>query len=447
MVQIQSFRGLRYDLMRVGSLSDVVAPPYDVIDPQLQKKLYDRHPKNVVRLILNRREPGDSENAVYERAAQSLQDWKRDGSLTADKTAAIYVYHQEFTHEGVAYVRQGFMARVRLEPFGSGQIFPHEQTHANVKEDRLRLTKACRTNLSQIFGIYPDGNNDVQKLLEKSLNDPTPLEATDHLGVVHKIWQVTHEPTIARVVSLMGDRPIYVADGHHRYETACNYRDHIATQRTVDAEDPVNFVLMMCIGIEDSGLIVLPTHRLFRGVPPIDSLDLQKRLGSAFEFIQLGKSASTACATWEEIQESDDPSSLGLYTAKDDTWTLAQITDQGRELMRSLAESHSEDWQSLGVSILHELIMKNLLGLNELPTPRYAHSIDEVIEDLLRGDSTGRDATGQIGSSEPFQLAALVQPATVDDIRRISSHGERMPAKSTYFYPKLLCGLVFNPLE
>ncbi len=447
MVQIQSFRGLRYDLMRVGNLSDVVAPPYDVIDPQLQNKLYDRHPKNVVRLVLNRREVGDSDDAVYERAAHCLNDWKRDGSLTPDKTAAIYVYHQEFAHEGVAYVRQGFMARVRLEPFGTGQIFPHEQTHASVKEDRLRLTKACRTNLSQIFGFYPDADNDVQKLLESSLNDPTPLEATDHLGIVHKLWQVTHEPTIARVIALMGDRPMYVADGHHRYETACNYRDYIAAQRPLDAEDPVNFVLMMCIGMEDSGLIVLPTHRLFRGAPPIDSLELQKRLGSAFEIMQMGSGASTAQATWAEIQASDDPSSLGLYTAKDDTWSLIQITDHGRELMQQVAIDYSSDWQELGVAILHELVINKLLNFRELPTPRYVHSVDEVVEDLLRGDSAGRDATGQIGTSEPFQLAALVQPATVDDIRRVSSHGERMPAKSTYFFPKLLCGLVFNPLE
>ena len=339
------------------------------------------------------------------------------------------------------------MARVRLEPFGTGQIFPHEQTHASVKEDRLRLTKACRTNLSQIFGFYPDADNDVQKLLESSLNDPTPLVATDHLGIVHKLWQVTHEPTIARVIALMGDRPMYVADGHHRYETACNYRDYIAAQRPLDAEDPVNFVLMMCIGMEDSGLIVLPTHRLFRGAPPIDSLELQKRLGSAFEIMQMGSGASTAQATWAEIQASDDPSSLGLYTAKDDTWSLIQITDHGRELMQQVAIDYSSDWQELSVAILHELVVNKLLNFRELPTPRYVHTVDEVVEDLLRGDSAGRDATGQIGTSEPFQLAALVQPATVDDIRRVSSHGERMPAKSTYFFPKLLCGLVFNPLE
>ena len=447
MVQIQAFRGLRYDLMRVGKLSDVVAPPYDVINPQLQDKLYKRHPANVVRLILNRKEPNEGDDAVYERAAQFLRDWKRDGTLIQDKTPAIYVYHQEFLHHGVKYNRQGFMARVRLEPFGKGKIYPHEQTHARVKEDRFRLTKACRTNLSQIFGIYPDRGAEVQQLLETAIADPTPLTATDDLGVVHRLWQVTDERAITRVGGLMADQPIFVADGHHRYETACTYRDYVASQRHLDANDPANFVLMMCVNMLDSGLVVLPTHRLFRNIAPLDSQDLRSKLGDAFAVAPAGNSIGDAVSVWEKIEAAGEPATLGLFTARDNTWSLAKITPHGRDLMRELSPDQSTDWQALGVAILHELVIKKLLGLNELSSPRYVHSVEEVIADLTQGDSAGRDATGQIGSNAPFQLAAMVQPASVDDVRRVSLHAERMPAKSTYFYPKLLCGLVLNPLE
>ncbi len=447
MVQIQAFRGLRYDLMRVGSLSDVVAPPYDVINPELQNKLYDRHPANVVRLILNRQEPKDSSGAVYERAAQFLREWKRDGTLLEDKTPAIYVYHQEFTHEGVDYKRQGFMARVRLEPFGKGTIYPHEQTHAQVKEDRLRLTKACRTNLSQIFGVYPDRDNEVQRLLEAAIADSTPLSARDHLGVVHKLWQVTDEQAITRATGLMAEQPIFVADGHHRYETACTYRDYVESQRQLDGNDPANFVLMMCVSMFDAGLIVLPTHRLFRGVAPIDSKELNAKLDGAFEVTPFGDVIADATSVWDAIGTSGDPSTLGLYTAKDHAWNLIQITPRGRDWMRELAPERSTDWHSLGVAILHELVVNKLLGIRSLITPRYVHSVEEVVADLKVGDLAGRDASGQIGTQAPFELAALVQPASVDDVRRVSLHGERMPAKSTYFFPKLLSGLVFNPLE
>ena len=197
----------------------------------------------------------------------------------------------------------------------------------------------------------------------------------------------------------------------------------------------------------DTGLIVLPTHRLFRGISPLDSEELADKLGPAFEIAPLGHSIADAVTVWGEIKAASDPSTLGLYTAKDDTWSVAQITPSGRELMRKQTPDHSADWQSLGVAILHELVIKKLLGLSDLITPRYVHSVDEVVADLAQGDSAGRDATGQFGTPAPFQLAALVQPASVDDIRRVSLHAERMPAKSTYFYPKLLSGLVFNPLD
>ncbi len=434
MPEIQAFRGLRYDLGHVGSLSDVIAPPYDVIGPALQDELYKKHPANVVRLILNRDEPGDSEgNNRYSRAAQFLKNWRSEGVLFSEAQPTVYVYHQTFTTGGETVNRRGFMIRCRLERFGEGKIYPHEETMSGPKQDRLLLTRACRANLSQIFGLFPDPQSQVQELLEKAAAKVAPLEATDHLGVVHRMWPVTDVSVISAVAGMMSDKPMFIADGHHRYETACNYRDEIVSKKgPLEAHDPANFVLMMCIGMSDPGLLVLPTHRLFRGAEGLTAKDLVAKLGDNFKTQTAGKGRTKASEVWEEIETGDNQGTLGFYTKADDTWTLATITPAGKAKMAELAEEHSADWQGLGVSILHRLVVENLLGGKNWPKPRYVHLVDEVVENL-QGDE--------------FSLAALVMPASVDDIRTISQHNERMPAKSTYFYPKLLSGLVINPLE
>lgn len=434
MPEIQAFRGLRYDLGHVGSLADVVAPPYDVIGPQLQDQLYKQHPANVIRLILNRDEPGDDEkNNRYTRAAQFLRNWRNEGVLFSESQPAIYVYHQVFDSNGQTFTRRGFMARTRLERFGEGKIFPHEETMAGPKQDRLLLTRACKTNLSQIFGLFPDPANQVQDLLEQAVAGVAPLEAVDHLGVTHRMWPVTDVSTVSAVAGLMGPKPIFIADGHHRYETACNYRDElVAAQGPLAAHHPANFVLMMSIGMSDPGLLVLPTHRLFRGPEGLTALQLKAKLGDCFATKPAGTGSQAAHPVWDEIETEDNQATLGLYTQADKTWTLATITPVGRAKMAEVAEEHSRDWQQLGVSILHRLVVDNLLGGAQWPKPRYVHLVEEVVENLDTGE---------------FPLAALVMPATVDHIRQISEHGERMPAKSTYFYPKLLSGLVLNPLE
>ncbi len=450
MPQISAFRALRYNLGHVGSLSDVIAPPYDVISPELQDELYKKHPANVIRLILNRDEPGDDEQSNrYTRAARFLKNWKSEGVLFTEPDPAVYVYHQVFEANGTQYTRRGFMCRTRLERFGEGNIYPHEQTHSKAKEDRFKLTKACKANLSQIFGIYPDPENAAQNLLEQTVAGQTPLEATDHLGVVHRVWPVTDVAVITELAGIMGPKPTFIADGHHRYETALNYRQWLAEQQgaPLPADHPANFVLMMCISMNDPGMIVLPTHRLFRGMPEMTAGELAAKLGDAFETSQAGQGPQSAAAAWEEIETGDEQGTLAFYTAKDDTWTLARITDAGRTKMAEIAADQSTDWQGLGVAILHRLVMENLLAAGNLPAPKYVHSVEEVIEGLQTGDQAGRDATGQEGQGGRFNLAALLMPATLDHIRAISEHGERMPAKSTYFYPKLLSGLVLNPLE
>jgi uncharacterized protein (DUF1015 family) len=448
---IQAFRGIRYDLGHVGSLSNVVAPPYDVIDAGLQFALYKRHPANVVRLILNKDEPDDDEhNNRYSRAARLMRSWLREGILFTESDPALYVYHQVFTDGDTTYTRRGFMSRVRLERFGEGNIFPHEETHGAAKADRLKLWSACKANLSQIFSLYPDPENEVQKILEAAIAGVAPLEAIDHLGVVHRLWPVTDVARITAVNAAMGGRPVYIADGHHRYETACTLRDQIAAAhgRSLPPEHPANYVLMMLVSMSDSGMLVLPTHRLVRGLPSITSGQLRERLGECFATEPAGEGPSRARSLWQEIELESDQATLALYTAADDRWTLARLTDAGRKRMSQVASDHSTDWQGLGVSILHRLVIDSLLApRSSLPAPKYVRDIEEVVHGLAHGDDSGRDATGQAGTGRRFELAALVMPTTVEHIRAISSHGERMPAKSTYFYPKLLSGLVINPLE
>ena len=434
MPEIQAFRGIRYNLGHIGSLSDVIAPPYDVIDPELQKELYDKHPCNVVRLILNRIEPGDDDEANnrYTRAKRFLTNWQSEGVLFTEADPAIYVYHQVFTAEGQTYTRRGFMARMRLSRFGEGKVFPHEETMPGPKQDRFMLTAVCQANLSQIFGLYPDAENEAQNLLEDVVADATPIEATDHLGIVHRMWPVTDVAVISAVSAVIGPKPIFVADGHHRYETACNYRDQVYDSGFLSKDHPANYVLMHCVAMEDPGLVVLPTHRLFCGVPKLDAGELAAKLGDCFTTRPAGEGAQAAATVWEDVETGGDQGTLALFTAKDDRWTILTLTDAGRERMADVADDHGQQWQGLGVSILHRLIIEDRLGVEDLPKPKYVHLVEEVVQGLSGGD---------------YPMAALVTPAGVEHIRDISLSGERMPAKSTYFYPKLLSGLVMNPLE
>jgi len=440
MPSVAPLRGLRYDPKHVGTLSQVIAPPYDVIDATLQTKLYEQHPANVIRLELNREEPGDDERSnKYSRAARFLKEWREQGVVMQEPAAALYVYHQEFEVEGETHVRRGVMARVRLERFGTGNIHPHEETMSGPKQDRLLLTRACRANLSQVFGLYPDPQGEVQAILDKAVAGQPPVEATDHLGVKSWMWPLTDESIAARVAGLMGPKPVFIADGHHRYETACNYRDEVAAAyaqahggAALPSDHPANFVLMMLVGMSDPGLVVLPTHRLFVKPSVATAAELVQKLGDCFATEPAGKGPADAEKVWAKIDAENKQGTLGLYTTGDQAWTLARITPAGRSRMDKVAADHGDAWRNLGVSILHRLVIGELLGAKEIPTPGYVHLVREVVEGL----GTGR-----------YPLAALVMPASVDDIRMVSETGERMPAKSTYFYPKLASGLVFNPLE
>lgn len=438
MPEIQAFRGLRFNLATVGSLSDVVAPPYDVIDSALQDKLYARSEYNVIRLELNRAETTDvTGDEVYQRAARFLRTWIRDGVLEAEGDPAIYVYHQEFEYAGQLHVRKGFMARVRLQRFGEGNIYPHEQTHAKAKDDRLKLTRATQANLSQIFGLYPDPENAAQEILEDHIVTMRPLEAVDHLGVIHRVWPVTDARIIGDVAALVCNLPMFVADGHHRYETACNYRDELAAQGKLTPEHPANYVLTMLIGMDDPGLLVLPTHRLLEGVPEYSVSEISERLSSHFDCEVAGDGPEGAEKIWKDMEEINDQMMMALYSSKDRKWVTLTAKKEAIEQMAEIAPDHSAAWQGLGVAILHRLVFEELLSLRDMAKPTYVHLVEEVVAGLK----------GELEGNLHYPLAALVMPATIEHIRQVSLHQERMPAKSTYFYPKLLSGFVFHKLD
>src|SRR5262245_39486356 len=382
MADIRAFRAHRYHPGRVGALSDVVAPPYDVIDPPLQQALYNKSPYNVIRLILNKELATDSDaDNRYTRAAATLREWLRDDVLKQDSARSLYVYHQDFEVEGRRSTRKGVLARVRLEPFGAGRIYPHEETLAGPKADRLRLFHATGMNLSPVFGLYPDAEGAVMAELERAVGRALPLEAVDHLGVTSRLWPVTDPQTISAVTGLLGPKPVFIADGHHRYETGLRYlEDRRAAGEVRDDEAPANFVLMMLVSMSDPGLVILPTHRLIGGLPELRADRLQLLLAPHFSVERVVAGAGAARAMWGMIEADGSQSLLGFGTVGDGTWLAARL--RAPDEMARLAAEHSEGWRGLAVAVLHVLVLDRLIGpgLGAAPSCKYVHLLREVEE-------------------------------------------------------------------
>ena len=300
------------------------------------------------------------------------------------------------------------------------------------------LTVVTKANLSPIFGLYPDPECEAQNLLDAAVAGKTPLVATDHLGVVHRLWPVTDVAVISKLSAVMGPKPIFIADGHHRYETACNYRDQVYDSGFLSPDTPGQ---LHADDVRGDGRSGPDRHAHAPAVPraswPRHDCTDQRRIGrqaraAASRPGRPAKAPTRPPTVWEDIETGGNQGAIGLYTQKDGRWLIATLTDAGKARMAEVAKDHTEAWQALGVSLLHRLIVDDLLGCKDLPKPNYVHLIEEVVEGLRTGE---------------YPLAAVVMPATVEHVRTISLGGERMPAKSTYFYPKLLSGLVINPLE
>ena len=433
MPDIRPFRGIRYDLARVGALSDVVAPPYDVIDPGC--KTSSTTPARTTSSASNStaRSPATRpEHNRYTRAARFLNDWPARAS-SAGPAPAFYVYQQTFDVEGQTYTRRGFLARVRLEPFGQGRDLPHEQTLSGPKADRLTLFHATGFNLSPIFGLYPDDDGRGPRAVEAASATGRPLEATDHLGVVNRLWPVTTRRSTRAVQGLMGAE----AGLHRRRPPPLRDRPEISARssrrgRARRPDDPANFCMMMLVGMSDPGLLILPTHRLVSGLPGLtaDELAAPPR-PRVRRRRQTGTGDAGGPAAWEDIEAGGDQDVLGFGTVADGRWLTARLrsdADDGRPRPR-----HSRRLAVAGRE------HPPRAGPQEPARPaRHRH---------LPLRPPARRGPRRTSPPKAATSPASSRPPGMEHVEAIASNLEKMPPKSTYFYPKLLSGLVLNPLR
>lgn len=428
MAEIRAFRGIRYSARDGASLAAVLAPPYDVINSDQQHNLCDSDPYNVVRLILDKECPGDNNtNNRYTRAANRFNSWQEKGVLVRDKQPALYLYEQEYTLPGGEHrTRRGIIGAVRLVDFSQGIILPHEQTFSKHKEDRLRLMQACGANFSPVFGLYSEPEGHIAETFNRVTADkPLAVAALD--TEEHRLWALTDSDMQAAVISALADKQLFIADGHHRYETALNYSREQRRLRGLGEEGTYDFdyVMMVMVEMSDPGLTILPTHRLvIKGkLPP------KERLESFFEIHPVCSCChDTALASLAEAGRKG-PSFI-LYTKDEGMQLLTlrqEIAASGRvgNITGPLA--------GLDVTILHELLLRDLMDVDDTDPG----TISFVIE---------ADRALEAVRSSEADIAVLLNPARVEQIKGLALAGERMPRKTTYFYPKLITGLVINKL-
>jgi uncharacterized protein (DUF1015 family) len=435
MAVILPFRGLRYNTTADLDLAMVTAPPYDCITPQQQDDLYDAHPYNIVRLILGRQSARDDDGVnQYTRAAALLKEWVDKGVLIREQRPALYLYEQEFTSGGRTAVRRGFVGRVVLEEFGGGSIFPHEETFAAAREDRLRLLKATSCNLSQVLALYADAGNEVMGVFDRFALATPDLLVVDDAGIVNRMWIVTDESAAAEVTELMHRRPLILADGHHRYLTALAYRRSLIEQgEKVTEHHPANTTSIMCVSTGDPGLAILPNHRVLTRLPQTSAAEIHDLLKSHFTWRKFVGAEATS-GRMADHMAGKAKAAFGVYIRGDQAAYVATLRN-GRA-MDEVAPNHSAAWRRLDVAVLHGLVFKRLLA------PRFGDADKLGIRYLPRA-TEAFDAVHEDGAS----LAFLVRPTKVSQVEAIAGSGELLPQKSTHFYPKLLSGLVMNPLD
>ena len=400
MAEIRPFRGIRYNRDAVD-FADVTAPPYDVVTPRQREELYSRSPFNVARLEL----PEGEGDRRYENAAETYSEWLSDGVLARDEEPSIYPYYQDFEFEGRKFTRKGFIANVRVEDFEKKVILPHERTFSKHKEDRLKLTLACNSNLSQVFCVYPDADGEVEKIVDETKGAPLAQIASDD-GTTNTLWKISRPETILEVRNLLRDSSLLIADGHHRYETSINFRNLKRRETGADsAPMPWDYVTMYLSRGEGEGLIINPTHRMVKEAGE----KLLEKLAKNFEIERIPQ------------EESLDLRSNQISVVTRDPGTTFRLTPRKRR-----AKSH----ENLAVITLHDLAFDELPGGEEAET-RYSKFPEEVFEKVRGGE---------------FQVGFLLPKLRSEEIFEVVLDGNKMPHKTTYFYPKILSGLVFNPL-
>ena len=471
MARIFPFRALRYNPNRVR-LSDVVTQPYDKITPEMQARYYAASPFNLVRIILGRAESGDTDtDNVYTRAARDFAAWRHDGILTQDPEPAIYAYTQRFASpQGAMYgkvnggfiERRGFIALGQIESYDAGVVFRHEQTLSAPRTDRLNLLRATRAHFGQIFMVYSDPERRLETLLEHARPPKMEIrgveikevEIKDEYGVEHRVRRIADPTVIEQVQQAMAEKKLIIADGHHRYETALAYRDEQREQAlsSIAADMPgggmgtgsfmwkpewtaAERVMMTCISMESPGLVILPTHRVVFGLPNFDSADFIRRVREFFSCEQIsgGEAEAGARLAEQRLAELRGREIALVAVTGSSAWLLRLLPERAAPLLDAVPAGQ----ETLDVAVLHRVLLQHVLGLSEEDIREQKH---------LRYLRAADEATQRVRSGEA-NVAFLINPVTMEQVRDIAFAGGVLPQKSTDFYPKLLSGLTIYALD
>ena len=430
-LDFQPFRAWRYNTDRVD-VSTVLAPPYDVISAEKQQKLYDRSPFNCIRLILNKKEASDNEQKNgYTRARDDFQKWQEEGVLVQENVPSFYVYRQTFKDPvtGLIKNRSALLGRVRLEPFEKGIIVPHEKTLSGPKADRMKLLKTVKANFSPVFGLYKDEGFEVRSIIKDPMNSRDIFEVEDDDAIVHTLRAIEEPDILTSLHRSLESRTVYIADGHHRYETALEYakwkrQEMYARPKSVFTFD---YMYMALVSFDDPGFIVLPTHRILTKLG-MEGSEAILRLGEYF------KVEKVSLSKLKEMTASyDEEGKVFGLVLKEGCFLLTMI--EKAQAKARMVLNKPEIWYNLNVNVLAHLIFAELLGLKEErweSVLKFEHTVDGAVEFLNKGQA---------------EAVFLLQPPRVDMLEKMGAVNERMPQKSTYFYPKLATGLIFHSHE
>ncbi len=424
---IKPFRAVRYDSTKV-ELNAVVAPPYDVISPEQQSELYERSPHNVVRLILGREEDR------YTSAAKSYHSWFRDGILVQDAEPAIYCVVHTFSTDGNENQRKGVILRCKLEEFEKRIVLPHERTMSKPKDDRLKLLELTKANFNQIFSFYLDTENSVDEVLERHLRRDPVLQVSFE-GMENSIWSITEPSAVQAVAAHFQDKQVFIADGHHRYESCLNYRDiqkHRNPRHT--GEESYNYIMMYLTNMDDPGLVILPTHRLVHGLEEFNLESFLQELSVEFEYKKIEGLQRLRQGLAEARQHA-----FGMIATGDGGFYLIRLKrdELARRDLAARDRATPEVLAGLDVTLLHGAVFEKMLHISpdaqvNQTNLRYVRDAEEVVTAVRAGEA---------------QLGFLMNPTKIEQVRAVSAAGEILPQKSTYFYPKLLSGLLINRLD
>ena len=430
MAQIIPFRGYRYDPVIVGDISDVVTPPYDRVYPDVQQACYQRSPYSIVRIIKGPAEESDSDgNNVYTRAAEYLNEWIREKILIRDTEPALYAYHQSYSFEGTHLTRKGVIALGKLEP---EKVHAHEKTLKGPKEDRLKLMRATEANFGHIFMLYDDPARSTEVALQAIVENEQPLiEAEDADGNSHQVWRITDKAVVGTIQAALRDKDLYIADGHHRYETAVNYMDECQEQSWQPAAPESFGVRMMTLfNVSEPGMSIRPIHRLVHGIENFDDSSFFEAATEHFHVERHDSFDEMVSATRDGRRQH----TLGCVAA--DSFVTLTLKDE--PIMNEVVASDlSEDYKQLDVTILHAAILDRLLGID-------AQALEEQRNVTYTVDAENGVSMVKSGRE---QLFFYLNSTTPDEVIRVADHNEKMPQKSTDFYPKLLTGLVLTKME